>query len=71
MSMRIVALGMALVCGLSVWAWCRPCGNEVHAQGAGQVVPAEGASGGGTQEEALARYRCNGAKHWRQVALNR
>ncbi len=71
MNMRNVVLGLAVACGLSAWAWCRPCGNEVHAQGAEAVVTAEESAAGGTKDEALARYRCNGARHWRQVALNR
>jgi len=29
------------------------------------------ASSGGNKDEALARYRSNGARHWKQIALNR
>ncbi len=69
MNLRIVVLGMAVVCGLSAWMWCRPCASEVKAQSAGSAIDAE--LSGGNQIEAVARYRCNGSHHWRQVALKR
>jgi len=72
MNLRNVILGLTVVSALSAWAWCRPCGKDVHAQSVGDtVVAAEESTTGGNQEEALARYRCNGARHWRQVALKR
>ncbi|MCE9566863.1 MAG: hypothetical protein K8U57_33070 [Planctomycetes bacterium] len=71
--MRILVLGVAVVCALSAWAWTRPCATEAHAQGAGEVVSAEEmeSSAGGNKDEALARYRCNGSRHWKQVVLSR
>lgn len=73
MTMRNVVLGLAVVFSLSVWAWCRPCAKEAQAQpqGAGAVAAGEGAAGDGNHEEAVARYRNNQSRHWRQVALNR
>lgn len=69
MNLRIAILGMAVVCGLSVWMWCRPCANEVRGQSAGADLAVE--KSGGNQDEAVARYRCNGARHWKQLALKR
>lgn len=70
MSIRNAVLGLAVVFGASVWAWCRPGGKEAQAQGAEAVVSADTASaGGGTRDDALARYRSNQARHWRQVAI--
>jgi hypothetical protein len=68
MNLRIAILGMAVVCGLSAWLWCRPCASEVKAQSAGSSLSADR---GGNEDEAVARYRCNGSRHWKQVVLSR
>ncbi|MFO0822934.1 MAG: hypothetical protein U0792_07410 [Gemmataceae bacterium] len=69
MNLRIAILGMAVVCGLSAWLWCRPCASEVKAHSAGSSLTAD--SSGGNEDEAVARYRSNGCRHWRQIALKR
>ncbi len=72
MNLRIVILGLAVVTALSAWAWCRPCANDAQAQSVGEaVVTAEESAEGGNKDEALARYRCNGSRHWKQVVLSR
>lgn len=71
MSIRNVVFGMAVLSALSAWAWCRPCGNDVHAQGAQAAVTAEEPTAGGNKDEAVARFRCNGSRHWKQVVVSR
>jgi hypothetical protein len=71
MTIRNAALGLAVVFGLSVWSWCRPSGPEAKARGADVIRAAgdEGVGNGGNRDEALARYRANQSRHWRQVAI--
>jgi hypothetical protein len=71
MSVRYMILGLAVACGVSAWAWCRPCESVARAQGADSVLKAEPVAAGSTQEEALARYRTNASRHWKQIALKR
>jgi hypothetical protein len=71
MTIRNAVLGMTLVFGLAVWAWCRPCGSEAQAQG-GEVIHSANEPGighGGTHDEAAARYRANQSHHWKQIAI--
>ena len=71
MSIRNTALGLAVVLGLSIWSWCRPTGPQARAQGP-EVVLRESEAGvgtGGNWGEAMARYRNNQSRHWRQIAI--
>lgn len=75
MTLRNAVIGLAVVFGVSVWSWCRPCGSQAHAQAQGPEVvyaatdPEVGP--GGNRDEAAARYRGNQCRHWRQVAMGR
>jgi hypothetical protein len=71
MTIRNAVLGMTLVFGLAVWAWCRAGGSEAQAQGGEVIHSAEeqGIARGGNHDEAAARYRGNQSHHWRQIAL--
>lgn len=72
MSARYLILGLAVACGVSVWAWCRPCESVVRAQAAdAAALKADPLAEGGNHDEALARYRTNASRHWKQVALKR
>lgn len=71
MSVRYLILGLAVACGVSVWAWCKPCDSVVHAKPADTVLKADPVAEGGNHDEALARYRTNASRHWKQVALKR
>jgi hypothetical protein len=71
MTIRNAVLGLAVVFGLAVWSWCRPPGSQAKAQGAEAIYSAgeAGVGSGGNREEAVARYRGNMSRHWRQVAI--
>jgi hypothetical protein len=71
MTIRNAVLGLAVVFGLAVWSWCRPAGPQARAQGADAIHSCDeaGVGSGGNHEEATARFRSNGSRHWRQVAL--
>jgi hypothetical protein len=71
MTIRNAALGLAVVFSLSFWAWCRHSGPEAKARGADVIHSAgePGVGAGGNRDEALARYRANQSRHWRQVAI--
>lgn len=66
MTMRRLFVGMTLVLGLSVWAWCRADGKEAEAKPAGSVCAADE---GGNHDEAAYRYRMSQSHHWRQVMI--
>ena len=71
MTIRNAVLGLAVVFGLAVWSWCRPCGPQAKAQG-GEAIHSRDEAGigaGGNHDEAAARFRTNQSRHWRQVAL--
>jgi hypothetical protein len=71
MTIRNAVLGLAVVFGLAVWSWCRPCGGQAHAQGSEVIHAADepGTAAGGNHDEAAARFRSNQSHHWRQVAI--
>ena len=70
MTVRRLFAGVGVVFALSVWAWCRPCGDEAHARTADPVYAAEAADGcGGNHDEAAARYRASQSHHWRQLMI--
>ena len=71
MTLRNAVLGLAVMFGLGVWSWCRESSPPAKASGAEIMHPAgeAGVGRGGTRDEALARYRSNGSRHWRQMAI--
>jgi hypothetical protein len=71
MTIRNAVLGLAVVFGLAVWSWCHTGAPQVKARGADVIHSADepGVGSGGNRDEATARFRSNGSRHWRQVAL--
>ncbi len=69
MTIRNAAIVVAMVFGVSVWAWSRPCSQVAPAPTPQTILTADASAGGGNQDDALARYRCNQSRHWRQVAI--
>jgi hypothetical protein len=71
MTIRNAVLGLAVVFGLAVWSWCQTGAPQAKAHGAEAVRPGDeaGVGTGGNRDEAAARFRANGSRHWRQVAL--
>jgi len=73
MTIRNAVLGMTMMFGLAVWAWCRPCSEHAQAQAAEAAADAETPEGkaAGNHDEAVARYRTNQSRHWKQVVLRK
>lgn len=74
MTLRNAVLGLAVIFGLSVWACCRPCHTQAHAQQIADPIHeanAQGTGSGGNHDDAAFRFRANQSSHWRQVALGR
>lgn len=71
MTIRYVAVGLAILAGLGLWSRCRSCAGQARAEPPEAVHTADelGVGRGGTRDEALARYRLNQPRHWRQLAL--
>jgi hypothetical protein len=71
MMARRLFVGVGVLAAVSVWAWCRPIGGQVHAQTADPVYTAEEADdcGGGNYDGAAARFRSGQSRHWRQVMI--
>jgi hypothetical protein len=71
MTIRNAVLGLAVLFGISLWSWCRPCNGQARAEDVNAVRSSEegGVGSGGTHDEAAARFRSNQARHWRQVAI--
>ncbi|MBN9122344.1 MAG: hypothetical protein J0I06_24925 [Planctomycetes bacterium] len=65
MTLRRLIVATVVLCGLCVWGFAHsddaPTTDPVRAEG--------GAGGGGTHDEAAARYRANQSHHWRHVAV--
>lgn len=70
MTLRRVFAGLAVMCGLSVWAWARPGEEQAHAATADPVILTDSDGEGGNYDDAAHRYRSSQARHWRQVAIS-
>ncbi len=70
MTLRYTVLGMALLFGISVWAWYQPA-HDHNRPTESRVSDSEANTGEGNQDEAARRYRNSQATHWRQLAIQR
>jgi hypothetical protein len=64
MTLRRVVVGLAMMCGLSVWSWVGADETPSHAAPA-----AVARSDGGNHDDAAHRYRTNQSNHWRHVMV--
>ena len=70
MMARRLFVGVGVVLAVSVWAWCRPLGEHAHAQTADPVCASDADEpGGGSYDEAAARFRSGQSRHWRHVMI--
>jgi hypothetical protein len=67
--MRRLVVGLTVMFGLSVWAWCRADGKEAEARPAEPTTVTEADDEGGNQGQAAYRYRTSQASHWRHVMI--
>jgi len=73
MTLRYTILVLAVLFGISIWAWSRNDHSIAHPAN-GSTAPSahdKGTTPGGTHSEAAYRFRMNQSHHWRQVALGR
>jgi len=72
MTLRRLLIGTVMVAGLTTWAWTRPGTANTHAREADPIYTVEQTdAGGGTHDEALARFKSGQARHWRQVVIGK
>jgi hypothetical protein len=68
-TLRRLTVGLAVMLGLSVWAWARPGGDQAHAQTADPVSVSNTDDGGGNFDDAAHRYKNGQSRHWRHVMV--
>jgi hypothetical protein len=68
MTTRRLLVGMTMMFGLSVWAWCRADERSTDHPST-DTATAAATTTGGNHDEAAARFRSGQSCHWRHVMV--